>query len=140
MKLWVSRCNSQVLFDRANDCFTCSVEKPDLHENAKTGTDCSNFVGQWIKTHKAVEALFDGKPWPTKTNDFVSMVDFGERVDFEMAFMEPAKIPTFYARKPNGLSLFVQFYVRRNKAGRYVCNVRLREDRGGAPAFLIMEH
>ena len=140
MKLWVSRCNSQVLFQYPSNCYTCRVAQPDTRENEHSEIDCSNFVEQWIKKHKAVEALFDGKPWPTDRNDYVSMVDFGECVDFEMAFMEPANIPTFYARRPSGHSLFVQFYVRRSKAGRYVCNVRLREDRGGVPAFLIMEH
>lgn len=139
MRLWVSRCNSQVLYEYPDNCFTCSVGKPDVRENENSGTECTNFVEQWIKKHKAVEALFDGQPWPTENRN-VRMIDFEKIVEFEPAFMEPSTIPTFYARTPSAHSLFVQFFVRRAKSGRHICHVRLREDRGGVPAFLILEH
>lgn len=140
MRVWVNRHSTEILFDCGDSCNTRKAATPDVHENVHTGTETANFVERWVKNNKAVEALFDGKPWPVHPKRYVTMVDFGKQVEFAMGSMQADKIPTFLAHQRGGYLLIVQFYVSKNRSGHYRCHVRIREERCGIPAYLILDH
>lgn len=138
MKVWVNRLSTEILFDHGTSCNIRVAADPDVPVCVET--DSANFVERWIKTNKAVEALFDGQPWPKHPQRYVTMVDFGKSIEFSIAQCQPDKIPTFLAPTRAGYMYIVQFYVAKNKIGRYVCHVRVREERSGVPSFLILDH
>lgn len=141
MKVWVSRCNKEILIDHGTSCFTRKTIDPDVHENVFYETESVNFVERWIKINKAVEVTFDGQPWPKHPKKYVTMLDFGYPHTFEIQTMQPDKVPTFMIRmKSQSNVAFMQLFVQKSRSGVYKCHVRLREERGGIPAYLILEH
>ena len=134
MKVWVNRLSTEILFDYGDSCTVRTAADPDVLVDGRIETDSANFVERWIKTNKAVEALFDGKPWPKHPQKYVRMIDFDKVIEIAPTTMQPDKIPTFMAQTRAGYLAFVQFYVKKDKVGRYRCHVRIREERNGVPA------
>lgn len=140
MRAWINQLNTAMLFDQDTFATVCLADNPNVNHERVDGIERANFVEQWIKTNKAAEVTFDGKPWPKAGSEKAVMQDFGKAFVFEICRGVKAKTPTFCIDTQRGDHLFLEIYSRTDKQGRCRAHVRIRESKDGVPSFILLDH